>query len=74
MIFAVFWKNLGLNLGFYLFKDVIIMYRQIKGKDVWHFCTNCSMWPTSDYKESESPTPGELCNECKSKKKSGECR
>ncbi|MCK4730149.1 MAG: hypothetical protein KAT28_02415 [Candidatus Aenigmarchaeota archaeon] len=50
------------------------MYRQIKGKDVWHFCTNCSMWPTSDYKESESPTPGELCNECKSKKKSGECR
>ena len=23
-----------------------------KGTDTWHFCTNCTNWPTSDYEVS----------------------
>jgi len=50
-------------------------YRKKKGKDTWHFCTNCSNWPTSDYDEKTTkPTSGELCNECIAKEKSGTCR
>lgn len=50
-------------------------YRRRKGKDTWHFCSNCSNWPTYDYDEQHSkPTTGELCNECKAKKKDDDCR
>ncbi len=38
-------------------------YRKRKGiqYDTWHFCSNCSKWPTSDYDErSEKPTNGEF--------------
>ncbi|MGX7947709.1 hypothetical protein [Oleidesulfovibrio alaskensis] len=50
-------------------------YRKKNGSDTWHFCRNCSKWPTSDYKEQSSqPTTGELCNECRAKKRDGNCR
>jgi len=50
-------------------------YRKKNGSDTWHWCTNCSRWPTSDYETSYSkPTSGELCNECKSKERDGTCR
>lgn len=49
-------------------------YRKKKNKDTWHFCSNCSNWPTSDYDTSTSkPTSGEFCNECQSKKANGNC-
>jgi len=51
-----------------------IIYRKKKGSDTWHWCTNCSNWPTSDYVESAGkPTYGELDNECKSKENLGTC-
>ena len=44
-------------------------YRRKKGKDTWHFCSNCSNWPTSDYdSKTEKPTRGGFCNECLRKK------
>lgn len=50
-------------------------YRRKKSKDTWHFCSNCSNWPTSDYEEqSTKPTTGEFCNECQSKRDNGNCR
>lgn len=52
-------------------------YRKRKGVayDSWHFCTNCSKWPESDYDERNTkPTDGELCNECKSKEASKNCK
>ncbi|MFA5163835.1 MAG: hypothetical protein WC441_04960 [Patescibacteria group bacterium] len=50
-------------------------YRKRKGHDAWHWCRNCSNWPTSDYVEQQTkPTSGELCNECKSKQAAGTCR
>jgi hypothetical protein len=50
-------------------------YRKKKGNDTWHWCTNCSNWPTSDYDVSDSkPTSGELDNECRAKEKEGTCK
>lgn len=49
-------------------------YRKKKGSDTWHWCTNCSNWPTSDYDEREGkPSSGELDNECQAKEKAGNC-
>jgi hypothetical protein len=52
-------------------------YRKRKGSDTWHWCRNCSQWPTSDYEEVTTagrPTTGELHNECRSKEQEGNCR
>jgi len=47
----------------------------MKGSDTWHYCTNCSKWPASNYDQSAAkPTSGEFCNECKGKEKSGQCQ
>lgn len=52
-----------------------MVYRKRHGKDAWHFCKNCSNWPTSDYVErSSKPTNDELCNQCKAKQKEGNCK
>ena len=50
-------------------------YRRRKGSDAWHWCKNCSNWPTSNYEERQTkPTTGELCNECRAKEKDGNCK
>ncbi|MCE7698615.1 MAG: hypothetical protein K8E24_007185 [Methanobacterium paludis] len=53
----------------------MVEYRQKTGSDTWHFCSNCSNWPTrSGYKSrSTKPTDGELCNECLGKQRNGNC-
>ena len=49
-------------------------YRRKKGKDSWHYCKNCSNWPTSNYDVKYSkPASGELCNECRSKDANKNC-
>lgn len=49
-------------------------YRKREGNDTWHFCSNCSNWPTSNFKTSPTkPASGEFCNECLSKQKQGNC-
>jgi hypothetical protein len=48
-------------------------FRRRKGEDTWHFCTNCSNWPTSDYEESDTADDGELDNECRAKERNGDC-
>jgi len=53
----------------------MIEYRKKRGSDTWHWCRNCSRWPTSDYDvRYTEPTSGELCNECKAKEREGVCR
>jgi hypothetical protein len=52
-------------------------YRKKKDSDTWHWCTNCSNWPTSDYDEitvEGRPSSGELDNECLAKERKGECK
>jgi hypothetical protein len=45
------------------------------GSDTWHFCSNCTLWPTSNYDErSVKPTTGDLCNQCKAKQKDNDCK
>ena len=49
-------------------------WRKHKDTDTWHFCTNCTDWPTSNYDVSYSkPTTGELDNECRAKQANGNC-
>ena len=50
-------------------------YRKVKGSDTWHFCKNCSKWPTLNYDNLYiKPTRGELCDECRAKEKNNNCR
>ena len=49
-------------------------YRRRKGTDTWHFCRNCSNWPTSNFDEQYSkPTTGEFDNECLAKDRNRTC-
>lgn len=50
-------------------------YRRKKDSDTWHWCKNCSNWPTSDYVTRRGkPTSGELDDQCKSKEKKKTCQ
>lgn len=50
-------------------------YRKRRGSDTWHWCSNCNNYPTSDFTTSPTkPSSGDLCNECKAKQASGNCR
>lgn len=52
-------------------------YRRLHDSDTWHYCSNCSQWPTrpgSFIERTSKPTSGELHNECRSKDRAGSCR
>lgn len=49
-------------------------YRKRRGSDTWHWCRNCSNWPTEDYTERDTRPGYDLCNECKGKEKAGNCQ
>ena len=52
-------------------------YRRRIGSDTWHFCTNCTEWPTqagSYVEQSTRPTTGEFCNQCLAKQRDNNCR
>ena len=54
-------------------------YRKKKSTDNWHWCKNCSNWPTSDYDEewhggSKRPKCGEMCDQCLSKEDTHNCK
>ncbi len=49
-------------------------YRRAQGSDVWHWCTNCSQWPESDYDARfTEPMAGELDSECREKEQERDC-
>lgn len=51
-------------------------YAKRPGNDTWHFCSNCSNYPTGPgvIKQTTKPSSGEFCNECKSKRAADNCR
>lgn len=50
------------------------IYVRRRGSDTWHWCRNCSGYPAANYEVSETrPVAGELCNQCLSKDRSGNC-
>lgn len=50
-------------------------YRKRKNSDTWHFCRNCTNWPTAaeSVEQQNKPTSGEFCDQCLSKRKDGNC-
>jgi DNA-binding NtrC family response regulator len=52
-----------------------ILWRKKNDSNVWHHCSNCSTWPTSDYDERETmPADSEVCSECEAKEPTNDCR
>ncbi len=68
-------KLLASNTGDLAGKDAVMEYRKKKtGSDTWHFCKNCSNWPTTDYvSRHDKPTTGELCDQCRAKEANRSC-
>ena len=49
-------------------------FRRRNGASIWHFCPNCSAWPTVDFVESPlRPTNEDVCDECSAKRRMGHC-
>lgn len=54
-----------------------ITYRKNSSGVLWHFCMDCSLWPTQNFDELSSsahPPSGTLCEECGGLQKSGRCQ
>jgi len=52
----------------------LTVYRKRSNTQCWHFCSNCSEWPSDDYQESiDRPAARDLCQECKNKLSKKEC-
>ena len=52
-------------------------FRRRRDSDTWHFCTNCTNWPPtwSDHVDKyDKPTTGEFCDQCRAKRKEGNCQ
>ncbi len=50
------------------------LYRKRKDSDTWHWCTNCTNWPTANYDERRTkPRNGKLDPQCQSKANKRAC-
>lgn len=49
-------------------------YRKKNGSDTYHWCTNCTNWPTTDYREYDQRPQGDQCNQCRGKETAGDCK
>ena len=50
-------------------------YRKKHKTDLWHFCSNCTNWPVTDFDKHDHGAPplGESCPECVEKLRQGSC-
>jgi uncharacterized protein (DUF433 family) len=50
--------------------------RRMPGGDMWHFCKNCTTFPSTNYEEKaySDEMAGGLCDECLAINRSGSCR
>lgn len=56
-------------------------YVQANGSDTWHWCKNCTSYPSAGniaksefHPGKERPRSGELDNQCLGKERNGDCR
>jgi hypothetical protein len=49
-------------------------YVQAQGRDTWHWCQNCSNYPSRPAKSRTTRPRGDLCNQCKAKQAAGNCK
>jgi hypothetical protein len=52
------------------------MVTYVKGNHsfTWHWCKNCTQYPPIIYEDQSNRPTYDLCNECKTKEKKGECK
>jgi CheY-like chemotaxis protein len=52
-----------------------ISYRKTHNTDFWHFCSNCSNWPVTDFDkhDHDAPPMDEFCPECVEHQRQGTC-
>ncbi|QCQ23317.1 hypothetical protein [Desulfoglaeba alkanexedens] len=52
------------------------VYRRKEDSNVWHWCTNCSQYPSGSniITRHTQPEYGERCRECQMKEQSGDCK
>jgi CheY-like chemotaxis protein len=50
-------------------------YRKKHNTDLWHFCSNCTNWPVTDFDKHDlgAPPLGEFCPECVENQRQGNC-
>jgi ADP-glucose pyrophosphorylase len=48
-------------------------YRRAIGTETWHFCSDCSLWPTQDFVSTTDLPNSLICNECAVKDHHDEC-
>jgi hypothetical protein len=46
-------------------------YVQAQGRDTWHWCRNCSNYPSRPAKTRATRPRGDLCNQCRRNNGSG---
>jgi len=51
-------------------------YRRKEETQVWHWCANCSKYPSGQdvVTRHSKPEYGEMCTECRAKEGAGDCR
>ena len=59
----------------YEYLQMATEYRRTINTEIWHFCSNCSGWPTENYIVTKNfPLTYQICNDCLSKNQSGDCQ
>jgi hypothetical protein len=52
----------------------MFVYVQAQGSTCWHWCRNCSRYPSRVKRQRfYPPTKAKLCDECRSKERSNDC-
>jgi hypothetical protein len=50
------------------------IYVQAANSDTWHWCTNCSHYPSTIAKKQSTRPSWDLCEQCKAKQSAGTCK
>jgi hypothetical protein len=57
-------------------RDAMTYRRRKEVYDAWHWCHNCTRYPTDDFIEvtlRDPPTRGELCDQCQERERGKNC-
>jgi hypothetical protein len=50
------------------------VYFRAQDSDTWHWCTNCSHYPTHIAGRRDTRPDWDLCEQCKDKERNGTCQ
>ena len=73
MFLSNFWIKICVNTTKANGGERVTIYVQETGSDTWHWCMNCSKFPTSITKTRTTKPTENLCEECEAKEKNGNC-